>query len=328
VEQGMRQSGAFDEEPAGMSGDSGIPAWAWTAFLVSVVVLLTADLLAYRGARAKSRRLTLTWTIVWIAMGLAFGGFVWATLGAQLAQEYLGAYAMEKSLSLDNLFVFLVIFKSLNIPEKYQHKVLFWGILGAVVFRAVLILVGVSALRRWDWITYVFGALLFYAAYRAFREDPGQQHESPVVGWLSRHLPVTEDSESGRFIARKNGSHAATPLLVALLAVEVTDVMFAIDSVPAALAITRNEFIVYCSNIFAILGLRALYLLLAQTITRLRYLHYGLAGVLIFAGIKIIADDWIHIPPLLSVAIIATIIGASVWASVRRDRPERIAEAG
>lgn len=297
-----------------------IPPWAWIAFAATVVVMLAIDLFAYRGARAESRRVTLTWTVIWIAIGLLFAVFVWMMFGGRLAQEYLGAYAIEKSLSLDNLFVFLLIFHSLNIPHKFQHKVLFWGILGAVVFRGIFIFLGVAALRRWEWVSYIFGAILIYAAIRAWREDPMHKKKSNLVEWLSRHLPITKKSDSGKFIVRNEAGRCATPLLIALLAIELTDIMFAIDSVPAALAITRDEFLVYSSNIFAILGLRALYLLLSQTIPRLRYLHYGLAAVLGFAGLKIMANDRVPIPPLVSVGIIALIIGASVWASLRARR--------
>ncbi|HWO42880.1 MAG TPA: TerC/Alx family metal homeostasis membrane protein [Candidatus Eisenbacteria bacterium] len=294
----------------------------WIALVTVVAVMLAIDLWAYRGRPAESRRRTLTWTIIWIAAGLIFGAFVWASLGARAAHEYYAAYAIEKALSLDNVFLFYVIFQSLNVPSKFQHKVLFWGILGAIVFRGVFIFLGVAAIERWHWISYVFALVLLYAAWQAFRKDPAAQEENRTVKWLSRHIPMKEDIEHGRFVERKDGGRAATPLLVALLAIEASDVMFAIDSVPAALAITRNRFLVYSANIFAVLGLRALYLFLSATIVRLRYLHYGLAAVLAFAAIKILADEWLPIPPLVSIGIIVVFIGVAVWASLRaREKP-------
>lgn len=303
------------------------PAWAWIAFAVTVLVMLAADLFAYGGKRGDSRRTALTWTVIWIVLGLLFGVVVWIAFGDRLAHEYFATYAIEKSLSLDNLFVFLLIFKTLNIPHPFQHKVLFWGILGAVVFRGVFIFLGVAALRRWEWVSYVFGAILIYAAYRALREHPEKRKQSRLIEWLAQHLPVSRESHSGKFITKSNGKICATPLLLAIVAIELTDILFAIDSVPAALSITRNEFIVYSSNIFAILGLRALYLFLSSSIAQLRYLHYGLAAVLAFAGIKIVAGDALQIHPLASVAVIAAMIGASVWASLLRE-PTALRRAG
>lgn len=294
-----------------------IPRWGWITFGVVVVILFVVDLLAHRGERGKSRKSALVWSIIWVGAGLSFDGFVWVVFGWQAAQEYLAAYLIEKSLSLDNLFVFLIIFKSLNIPQERQHTTLYWGIVGAVVFRAIFIFAGVEAIERWGWISYVFGAILLYAAYHSYQEDPTEDQESRMVHWLSNHLPVTHQIHDNRFITRVNGHLVATPLMIALIGIELTDVMFAIDSVPAALAMTRNLFILYSSNIFAILGLRALYLLLAHTIAELKYLHYGLAIVLAFAGFKIMTEPWIHIPALLSVAFIVVVIAGATWISVR-----------
>ncbi len=287
-----------------------------------VAVLLALDLIAHRGSRGESRKRTLIWSIVWVAAGLAFDGLIWMLFGGKAAGEYLAAWLMEKSLSLDNLFIFLIIFKSLGVAKRYQHRVLFWGILGAVVFRALFIFLGAAALERWDWVTWIFAALLVYGAWRSVRVDPSEEKESPVVGWLARHVPVTQKVRSRSFVAREGGRWVATPLLIALVAIEISDVMFAVDSVPAAFSVTREPFLVYSSNIFAILGLRALYLLLAQTIGELRYLHYGLALVLVFAAFKMVADTWMEIPPLMSVAVIMAIIGAAAWLSIRARRSE------
>jgi tellurite resistance protein TerC len=296
-----------------------IPTWAWLLFGATVTILLAIDLWAYRGRRTISRRITLSWSVIWIAAGLAFGGLVWSILGLQLVQEYYAAYALEKSLSLDNIFLFYVIFQSLNIPPKFQHKVLFWGILGAIGFRGLFIFLGIAAIERWEWVLYGFAALLLVAAWKAFHKNPATKEKSHLVAWLSQHLPIKDRVESGNFFTRNGGGWAVTPLFVALIGIELTDVMFAIDSVPAALSITHNRFVVYSSNIFAILGLRALYLFLAATIMQWPYLHYGLAAVLAFAALKILAHKWIYIPPLVSLVIIATLIGGAIWASLIRS---------
>jgi tellurite resistance protein TerC len=229
----------------------------------------------------------------------------------------LATYVIEKALSTDNMFLFLIVFKTLNIPLKEQHKSLFWGIAGAVVFRGVLIFLGAAALQRWEWITYIFGLIILYAAYRAFRQDPAKEQENRLIQALSKRLPITDKTQGGKFIARENGRLTATPLFLALVAIELVDIMMAVDSVAVAFSMSRNDFVIYTSNVFAILGLRALYLLLANTIGRMRYLHYGLAIVLAFAGLKLIADPLIDVPPLVSVAFTVVIIGASVWLSLR-----------
>jgi tellurite resistance protein TerC len=254
--------------------------------------------------------------------------FVWFAFGGRAAEEYLTAYLIEKSLSLDNLFVFLIIFQTLKIPEGKQHKVLFWGIFGAAVFRGLFISIGVRAIQRWDWISYIFGAILLYSAVRIFRKDPSKQRESRLVAWLEQHLPVTQKLQGDSFISRKEGQRAATPLLLALIAVELSDIMFAIDSVPAAFSVSRAPFILYSSNIFAILGLRSLYVVLTHVLARFRYLHYGLAGVLGLAGVKLMIGQWIDIPPLVSVGLIGLMIGAAVWASLRTGEENRDKQRG
>jgi tellurite resistance protein TerC len=298
-----------------------IPTWIWAIFWAVVLVLIVVDLLAHRGRHGESHRAAIIWSGVWVATGLLFNLLVWRVFGGQAAQEYLAAYFIEKSLSLDNVFVFLVIFRSLGIPAKAQHNVLFLGIFGALVFRALFIFLGAAALERWSWVAYVFGAILLFTAWRVFREDPTQQQENKAVRWLAHRLPVTHKMHEKKFIVRlADGRRVATPLLLALLGLELTDIVFAVDSVPAAFAVTQDTFILYSSNAFAILGLRALYLLLAGTVGQLRYLHYGLAGVLAFAGLKMVLEPWLHVAPLLSVAIIVVLIGASVWASVHAKR--------
>ena len=291
--------------------------WEWGLFGVIVLVMIATDLWVHRRARPESKKAAFAWSGLWILVGLAFSGFVGWRHGGGAANEYLGAYLIEKSLSLDNLFVFLVIFSGLQVPEEQQRRVLFWGIFGALLFRALFIILGLEAMEHWHWVTYVFGGVLLLAAFRVARDDPSQEHEqSGVVRWLERHLPVTTRLEGSRFLLRVDGRRQATPLLLALLAIELSDVAFAVDSVPAALSISRNLFVVYSSNIFAILGLRALYIALAKTVHDLRYLHWGLAAVLAFAAAKMLLAEWITLSPLLSVAILLGCIGLSVVASL------------
>ena len=298
------------------------PTWAWLVFGGLLAVLLFLDLFLHRGQRETSRRAAIVWSVVWVLAGLLFAGFVLAVAGTERAVEYIAAYAIEKSLSLDNLFVFLIVFKSLSIPKENQRRGLSWGIFGALAFRAVFIFLGAAAIERWNWVVYVFGALLLVAAYRAFLGVPKEEDENRLVAFLSRHLPVSQHERSDAFVVREGGRWMATPLLIAVLALEMTDVLFAIDSVPAALAVSRDEFVVYSSNAFAILGLRSLYLVMAHTIAELRYLHFGLAAVLAFAAVKLMGAPWFHVPPLTSVAIIVGMIAAAVWASLRAGRAE------
>jgi tellurite resistance protein TerC len=294
-----------------------IPGWAWVGFCITLLVLLTIDLYSHRGQHQRSRRKDVMWSVLWITTGLSFTFFVWALMGRDAAEEYLAAYLIEESLSLDNLFVFLLVFQTLRIPLENQRKALLWGIIGALVFRGIFIFVGVAAMARWQWIQYVFGALLFVAALRAVREPKDEAVESRLVKWLSRHLPMSTDRESPRLLVRENGKLLVTPLLVAIVGLELSDILFAIDSVPAALSVTRREFLVYSSNAFAILGLRSLYVVLIASLEKVRYLHYGLAAVLAFAAFKMVTHDWIPVPPLLSVAIIVAILAITTVVSLR-----------
>ena len=298
-----------------------VPGWAWIVFACVFGVLLTVDLLAHRFGRRESRSRTLFWSLLLIGAGLGFGAFVWAITDARTAEEYFGVYVLEKSLSLDNLFVFLLVFTSLKIPERHQRTGLSWGIFGALTFRAILIFAGVRIVERWAWTEYVFAAFLFYAAWHAFREDPLAQKENRIIKWLSKRLPVSEKTDTSKFVVRESGVRKATPVLVAVVAIECSDFIFAVDSVTVALSLTRNEFLIYTANAFAILGLRALYMLLAKTIAGLRYLHYGLAAILAFAGLKMVLGEQVDVPPLVSVGIVAACMGISAWFSVRRGAP-------
>lgn len=277
---------------------------------------LVIDLVMHRGEGGSARRSAVIWSGVWIALGLAFGLFVWWDLGPDRAVDYYAAYLIEKSLSVDNLFVFLIIFSALKVPRARQRTVLWWGILGAVGFRALFIFIGAEAIDRWSWVSYVFAGVLLIAAIRTFLEDPAEEKESRIVGWLARHLPVHSGDYSG-FVVRKGGRLMVTPLLIALVAIETTDIAFAIDSVPAAFSVTRDRFVLYSSNILAILGLRALYLVLVEYLPRLVYLHYGLAAVLALAAGKIVLENWVHIPAWAAITATVAVMIASIVASLR-----------
>jgi tellurite resistance protein TerC len=300
-----------------------IPQWAWVSFGITLLILLVLDLFSHREGREATRGWAIVWSIVWIAAGLSFGAFIWIVIGRHAVDEYVAAYLIEESLSLDNMFVFLIIFKTLKIPKENQRTALSWGIFGALVFRAAFIFAGTAAFQRWEWVGYIFGLILLYAAYHAFRENPAETKESAVVSWLSERLPVSSDSNTREFFIRHKGVRKATPLFVAILALELSDILFAIDSVPAAFSVTKTTFIIYTSNAFAILGLRSLYI--AELIGEMQYLHYGLAGILAFAGVKLTFSRWIHITPISSVLIIIVMLTvavcASLWSRKRTDVP-------
>jgi tellurite resistance protein TerC len=297
-----------------------VPAWAWALLAVVMLLLIAIDLFAHRGDRIDSRGRALVWSAVWVAAAVVFGGFVALWFGADAAEQYFAAYLLEKSLSVDNLFVFVVIFGALGIPTSEQRRVLTWGIIGALVTRALFIALGAALLQRWHEVTYVFGAILLVTAVKMLRSGEGSSER--MLGWLERYLPWTRERSGHAFVVRSGGRWLATPLLVALLAIELTDVMFALDSIPAAFAVSEEPFVVYSSNVFAVLGLRALYVVLLGALVQLRYLKYGLSAVIAFAGAKLIAAPWVSISPPVSVAVIALVIGAAVVASViaaRRD---------
>jgi len=304
-----------------------VPAWAWALLAVIVCISISIDLFAHRGDRVDSRRRALAWSIGWIAVALAFNVFVAHRFGLPAGEQFLAAYLLEKSLSVDNLFVFLLVFSALRIPAAEQRRVLTWGIAGAIVTRGVLIFAGAAAVRQWHSLLWVFGGILVVAAVKLWRE-PAASSESRLLRWLERHVPWTPRLDGHHFVTRLGGRLVATPLLLALIAIELTDVVFAIDSVPAAFAITEEPFLIYSSNLFAILGLRALYVVLAGALAELRYLRYGLAAVLAFAGAKLLLGSWISVPPLASVGVIAGCIGIAIAASVRARRAHPAEHAG
>ena len=300
------------------------PLWAWLTFAVLVAVLLFLDLFVFhRGAREVPFGEAMWLSGFWIAVSLAFGGFVWFIAGPSAGGEYLAAYLIEKSLSLDNVFVFAVIFSAFAVPRKYRYHVLFWGVIGALVARAVFILAGTSLLSAFDWLVFVFGAFLLFTALRMFRgrDEDADPQSSRVLKQMGRVLPTTKHYRGDHFFVRENGMLYATPLLAALVVVEVSDILFAIDSVPAVLAVTSSAFIAYSSNAFAVLGLRALYFALEGMIDRFVYLHYGLAAILTFVGAKLLLQGFgVHVPIVVSLLVILTAITASIAVSLIATR--------
>jgi tellurite resistance protein TerC len=264
----------------------------------------------------------------WITIGLAFVFVVWATLGGQAASQYITGYVIEKSLSVDNVFVWAVIFSYFSVPKAYQHRVLFWGIFGALVLRAIFIFAGVALLERLEWLLFVFGGFLLFTAVRVYSHAPGDIHpeRNPVLRLVRRFVPVSAGYDGQKLFTRIDGRRLATPLFVVLVLIEATDVVFAVDSVPAILAVSRDPFIVFSSNAFAILGLRALYFMLAGARDRLVYLNRGLGVILAYVGVKMIASHWYHIDAVISLGVIAVILTVTVVASLRATAAK--AEAG
>jgi tellurite resistance protein TerC len=291
----------------------------WVAFNLFVLLALALDLgVFHRKAHKIQPREAAIWSGVWIALSLAFGYFVWHWHGADRGLEFFTGYLIEKALSVDNLFVFLVLFRAFRVPEELQHRVLAWGILGALVMRGIMIAAGAALVSRFDWILQVFGIFLVYTGlHMLWKHDKAVHYEkNPIFRFASSHLRVTKEYSGGRFLLRDQGRLFATPLLLVLLIVEITDVTFAVDSIPAIFGITKDAFIVYTSNVFAILGLRALYFLLADVLQFFRYLSYGLALVLVFVGGKMVAEPWFHFSTLHSLSVVGGILGLAMLVSL------------
>jgi tellurite resistance protein TerC len=295
----------------------------WVVFLVGVAALLILDIgVLGRRSETMTTRSALGWSAIWVSLGLSFALAVWAWRGGVAAQEYLAGYLIEESLSIDNLFVFMIVFGSLGIALRYQRKVLFWGIFGAIVLRGAFILVGVSVLERFEWVIYLFGALLVFTAYRLIRAHGVQvdPERNPLVRVARRLFPVDVKYKGNAFTVRKAGRRLLTPLVIALVAVESADIVFAVDSVPAVLAVTREPFVAFTSNVCAILGLRALYFALAGSLQRFEYLSWGLAIVLGFVGVKMLLSKVIHIPIYVSLSVIVVAVGGAVLVSLWMTR--------
>jgi tellurite resistance protein TerC len=298
------------------------PLWAWLATLGVFAVLITLDLVFTRNA-GQGLRTSAILSGVWIAAGLAFGGVLWLWQGGDWASQYYAGYLLEKALSVDNIFVFVLLFTSLGIAAAAQRRVLYLGVLGALVLRGGFIAAGGALIDHISWIFYVFGAMVLLAGARMLRPEPvGGGDRNLTVRAMRRVLPITSVDAGDRFFTRVDGKIMATTLFVALVAIETTDLVFALDSIPAVFGVTRNLFIVFTSNAFAVLGLRALYFLLAGSMSRFRYLKQGLAVLLVFIGVKMLISPVVHLPVTVSLAVIVAVVGGAVAASLWRERRE------
>jgi tellurite resistance protein TerC len=290
----------------------------WAGFLLGVAVVLAVDLRISARDQTSTFKEAVWWSVFWIVLSVGFGFFVWFRYGGEQGLEYFAGYLLEKSLSVDNLFVFVLLFRSFAIPPRHQHRVLFWGVLGAIVLRGTLILAGVALVHRFHWVIAVFGAILVYTAWKILfhkDEQDAEPADNAVVRWVARKLPMTNTIEGHHFFVRQGNAVLATPLLLALVAAETTDLVFALDSIPAVFAVTDDPFLVFSSNICAVLGLRALYFVVRGALARLRYLKPGLAAILIFVGLKMLLYKWVELPTGTSLLIIAAILAIALLFS-------------
>lgn len=309
----------------------------WAGFGAFVLTMLALDLgVFHRKAHEAKMREALTWSGTWVGLSLLFNlgiylGWIGAYAGAaarqQAALDFLTSYVIEYSLSVDNVFVFAVLFSYFAVPPVFQHKVLFWGILGALVMRAAMIFAGIALLHAFHWVIYLFGAILIFGGVKLWRNEEVEiePQKNPVVRLVRRFMPVAHGDHGQRFFIRENGALAATPLFVVLVLVEWTDLVFAVDSIPAVLAVTDDPFIVFTSNVMAILGLRSLYFALARIMQRFHLLHYGLAAILVFIGVKMLTADFYKVPTLVALGVVAGILVVSVIASLLRPPPREAA---
>jgi tellurite resistance protein TerC len=310
-----------------------IPPVFWVGFLVVIGALLALDLFVFHRTpgQVTIRSAALT-SAFWIGLGLGFGLIVLAWLGTEKAIEWYSGYLIEESLSVDNVFVFSLVFAAFAIPGHLQYRVLFWGVIGALAMRLVMILVGAALIERFEWILLVFGGFLVFTGTRMWlstrNKEQADPAANPIVKLARRRLPFTDRLDGQRFLTRLGGKRVATPLLLALVVVEVSDLVFAVDSIPAVFAVTRDPFIVYTSNAFAILGLRSLYFFLADLKDRFRYLTHGLSVVLVFVGVKLLLSPWVHTAPWVSLVVITAVLGAAVAFSLAHARREEWAAAG
>ena len=296
----------------------------WGFFFALILGMLALDLGVFnRREHRIGLREALFWSVVWTIVALAFNLWIYQRFGRQTGLEFLTGYIIERSLSFDNIFVFIVIFNYFAVPAEYQHRVLFWGILGALISRGIFIAMGTALLARFEWLIFVFGAFLVYTGFKIFRQEETEVHpeRNPVVRAFQRFVPLTGRYHGKRFFVREDGRARATPLMLVLVVVEATDVVFAVDSIPAVFGVTTNAFIVFTSNIFAILGLRALYFLLAGLMHKFHYLSYGLGLVLVFVGGKMLTHRWIEIPTEISLGIVLGILTVAIVASLLRPAP-------
>lgn len=302
--------------------DIDVSTTAWIVLGVIVLACLVVDLYRHREAHAPTPREAAMESAAWVVCGILFGIGVLFVYGGDAFSEYIAGYLIEKSLSVDNVFVWSMLFTSLAIPLKYQHRVLFWGIFGALTLRAIFILVGSALIAKFFWLLIVFGVFLIFTGLKVMRhtDDEGEGTKTTGLGLLKRFIPVTNEFDGQKFFTMKNGVRMATPLMAALVVVEATDVIFAVDSVPAILAVSNEPYLILASNAFAILGLRAMYFLLANAKERFHYLSHALGGILIFVGIKMTISHWYHLNTYISLAIILTMLAAAIIFSERKSR--------
>lgn len=297
--------------------------WPWIGFNLFVLAMLALDLgVFHRKAHPVSIREASIWSVVWITLALLFNAGIYFFSGPEAALQFFTGYLIEKSLSVDNIFIFVLLFTFFSVPAAYQHRVLFWGVLGAMMMRGIMIGLGVVLLETFHWIIYLFGAFLIFTGIRMGIHNGAEVHpvRNPLLKFVRRIFPVTHDYERERFVVRRAGQIVLTPLLLVLVVVETTDMIFALDSIPAILAVTRNPFLVYTSNVFAILGLRSLYFVFANVMGKFYYLKPGLAVVLFFVGVKMVITDIFHIPTALSLIVIGAVLTAAIGASIVRAR--------
>jgi tellurite resistance protein TerC len=303
-----------------------VPISFWVGFHVVLFAFLALDLgVFHRNPHEVSTREAAIWSVAWVVVALIFNAGIYRYMGPERGLEFFTGYLIERALSIDNIFVFVVVFSFFAVPAIYQHRVLFWGILGALVFRGILIVAGAALLERFHWLSLVFGAFILITGIRFFFHSPGKMDvgKNPVVRLARRLMPVTDEYAGAAFFVRREGRRVATPLLLVLLLVESVDVAFALDSIPAIFAVTRVPFIVYTSNVFAILGLRASYFLLAAAVPRLRYLGPGLAAVLVFIGLKMLAEPWAPISTGVSLLVVLLLLVVAVAASLLLPAPQK-----
>jgi tellurite resistance protein TerC len=303
------------------------PIWAWGVFLLVVIAMLMVDLgVFHRKAHVLSMREATIWSIVWVVVALVFNAIVWVWLGHQKALEFFTGYLVEKALSADNIFVFAVLFNYFAVPPEYRHRVLFWGVLGAIVFRLTFILAGTALLKKFHWVVYIFGIIVIVSGIKLLmrKDEEIDPERNPVLRLARRFLPITPNYHGQKFFVRLNGKFMATPLALVLLVVESTDIVFAIDSIPAIFAITRDPFIVFTSNVCAILGLRALYFLLEGMIRLFRYLDEGLAVILVFIGIKMLVSEFYKIPTWVALGFVAAVLAITIALSLMAERREQV----
>jgi tellurite resistance protein TerC len=308
-----------------MAHSIGTPAF-WVSFVVVVLFLLSIDLgVFHRTAHAVKFREALTWSVLWVLLSLSFGCWIFFSFDKKAGLEFFAGYLIEYALSIDNVFVFILLFSYFAVPAKLHHRVLFWGILGALIMRALFILLGAALIGAFHWMLYIFGAFLVFTGFKIMQQGDAEvsPEKNPVVRLFRRLVPMSSDYESGKFIIKQTGKTFATPLLLVLVAVEATDVVFATDSIPAIFGVTRDPFIVYTSNVCAILGLRSLYFLLASVMNRFAYLGTGLGLVLIFIGAKMLCSGFYEVSIGLSLSIVASILAVSILLSVIYPPQER-----